>query len=165
MEKAVLHKEALVEELHRLHTSCNPSCIMQRCNKEGCTFNLPTQQAISIDCDLCKSFPNAEGEQKPDFIVLYIEKEPSYWFVLEMKSRVSHAESIVKQLQAGADVIQNSPYFKLKNSPQRLVPVLLRGRGIHANDIQILNSRRISFAGRKLPIRTKRCGTNLTDLL
>ena len=102
-----MSKETLIKELQNLHASCSPSCIVQRCRKNDCTLALPIQQTIPIDCDKCKSFPQTEGQRRPDYIILYLEEQTSCWLVLEMKSRVSHSGSIADQLQAGANIIQD----------------------------------------------------------
>ena len=155
----------VLRELRSLHTSCTPPCITPSCRRTTCTLSLPRGQTVCIDCDRCSCFQ--EGERKPDFIVLYFRERPllSCWFVVEMKSRVSHPRTIVEQLQAGAHMIENDPCFRVVQSPHRLVPLLLHEKGIHTADVQIVNSQRVLFHGKPYPIKVARCGVNLTALL
>jgi hypothetical protein len=105
--------------------------------------------------------------KKPDFVLLSIVENASdsTWLVVEMKTRAGHVSSIVEQLQAGADTIQDNIKFAFAESPPRIVPVLLHERGIHTADVQVLNRQRIQFAGKPWAIRTRRCGVDLSTLI
>jgi hypothetical protein len=120
-----------------------------------------------VDCDKCDAFSGENTLKKPDFILLSIVGTTSHstWLVVEMKTRAGHVASIVEQLQAGADTIQNNVKFAFAESPPRIVPVLLHERGIHTADVQVLNRKRIQFAGKPWPIRARRCGVDLATLI
>ena len=148
-----------------LHASCQPPCITPRCSRGDCSLHLPTGQAMAVDCDRCTCIP--QGARRPDFILLYQQPGSSStrWIVVEMKSRVGQAGQIVEQLQAGADLIQSNTCFHVKHSPLRLLPLLLHSRGIHTADVQVINSRRVTFRGRAYPILSRRCGLDLMTVL
>ena len=165
METRVLSKETVAAELRNLHVRCHPSCVTNKCKSGDCHLAVRNDRMICIKCDDCKAIPDVEGVQKPDFIVLYVDKVPSCWFVIELKSRVRHASSIVAQLQAGADIMQDNVAFQIQGSPSRLVPILVHGRRIHAADVQILARATISFRGARHLIKRKHCGDNLDDLV
>lgn len=160
----------LVENLVRLqtlHSACNPgssnrTCIIPQCKRGQCTVVLPPQGVLSIDCDKCGSFP--KGKRKPDFIVLYAggKSSVSSWIIIEMKRSVSHSQHIIEQLQAGADVIQNDPSFKIAQSPPHLIALLLHDKHIRTADFV---RKRITFRGNPVSIIYKRCGTRLEDHL
>lgn len=90
------------------------------------------------------------------------ESSRGIWVIVEMKGRVAHPQHIAEQLQAGADVIQNSSGFKIPRSPQRLIALLLRDRRIHTADSA---RRHIIFCGPRVSILYKRCGIKLEDYL
>lgn len=80
---------------------------------------------------------------KPDFINLYLSDRPaeSSWFVVEMKGRAKNIGHISRQLQAGAQMIQEAPLFQLPQTPKRLVPLVLHERGISLDDARELTGR------------------------
>jgi hypothetical protein len=102
--------------------------------------------------------------KKPDFILLYIGSKPSLlqWFVVEMKARVRDPGDIVKQLQAGADAIQNNPRFRISGVDQLLVALILHDKHAHTADFA---QKSVKFLGRSLIVNNKRCGFELKDLL
>jgi len=153
----------ILKSLQVLHGSCNPTCITTRCRKHRCVLLLPRQGTLCVECDGCGAFPT-QGT-KPDFILLYAEtnSSPACWFVVEMKGRVHHPRAIVRQLQTGADAIQNDHHFKVPQSPTILVPIVLHEGHIHAADFDILKS--VSYLGKSCFIRTKRCGIAIDSLV
>ncbi|MCY4653762.1 MAG: hypothetical protein OXC95_11435, partial [Dehalococcoidia bacterium] len=99
-----------------------------------------------------------ENDRKPDYIGI-IEPQSgteAYWFVLEMKSRVSNPKDPVDQIQAGINKIQNSPYFDLERTPYEVVPIIVHGRrGPRVTD---LAKYPVRFRGRKFRVLTRRSG-------
>ncbi len=158
---------ALVRRFQDLHVACSPNCIVRRCNRGDCTVQFTSRYVRCVDCDRCAAFTNEPNARKPDFILLSVGEGRSHstWLVVEMKTRAGHVGSIAEQLQAGADAIENNTRFAFEESPRRIVPLLLHQRGIHTADIQVLNSKRIRFAGRPWAIQTRRCGVDLSELI
>lgn len=70
----------------------------------------------------------------------------------ELKSRASHVESIVSQLQGGANLIHS-------NDRGDFMSVLVHGRGISTHELRILGRKRVSFRGKKYPISVVRSGS------
>ncbi len=165
MPRGRLHP--ILSKLQNLHVTCSPNCIVPRCNRGDCNIQFTSERVRCVDCDKCGAFGDEPNSRKPDFILLSIAEQvsDSAWLVVEMKTHAGHVASIAEQLQAGADVIQNNRKFALEEPPHRIVPVLLHKRGIHTADIQVLNRKRIRFAGRGWSILTRRCGVDLSDLL
>jgi hypothetical protein len=126
----------------------------------------PAGQVICVDCDACRAFP--EGVRRPDFIALHLRSSSpteGWWLVVEMKSRPQGPREIVEQLQAGASTIETQDQFAIAQSPRRLLPVVLRTRGMHVADLQIINRSRVSFRGKRHVIKSARCGVALRTLL
>lgn len=155
---------SLLVALKALHTAC-PACIVPQCRRPTCALVFPAGRFVCIDCDICRALE--ENARKPDFIVLYLPTGPAvrWWFVVEMKSRVQHPRDIVAQLQAGASAIEAQPQFAIAQSPQRLVPLILRTGSLRVADLQIINRSRVSFLGKPRVIESARCGVVLGALI
>ncbi len=149
-----------LEELRDLHNRCSPSCITTRCRAEGVTLTLPGQGAVCISCDACTCFPKGQGDRRPDFVVLHCPREAPRprWFIIEMKKKVSDTDRIVSQIQAGVDVVQNSPCFKVTDRPGKLVLIIVHGRGV--KDSELLR-KRINLLGKRYEVFFKRSGSDL----
>ena len=150
-----------IEELRALHNGCSPSCITTSCRGAGdVTLRLPQQGALCISCDACTCFPKEEGQRRPDFVVLYCSGEASgsRWFIIEMKGRVSDTGRVVSQIQAGADVVQNSPCFKVAGLPSQLSPIVVYSKHVRTADF---SRKRINFFGKLHEILFKRSGSDL----
>lgn len=160
-----MSKKTVSAELQQLHDRCHPLCITNRCRSGDCSLGIINKRMVCIKCDDCKAIHNITGEHKPDFIILYVNKALSCWFVIELKSRVRQARRIVAQLQAGADIIQNNEAFQVANSPSRLVPILVHGRGIHAADVEVLSRTPVLFRGTRHLIKRKHCGGSIADVV
>lgn len=148
-------------ELRTLHDGCSPSCITTSCKGDGgSTLRLPEQGALCISCDHCTCFPREEGQRRPDFVVLYCsgETQGPRWYIIEMKGRVSNIGHIVSQIQAGANVVQTSPCFKVTGWPGGLVPIVAHNRGLWTADF---SQKSIKFFGKPYRIAFKRSGSDL----
>ena len=148
-----------IEELRALHNGCSPSCITTSCRGAGdVTLRLPQQGALCIGCDHCTCFPEGEGQKRPDFVVLYCPggtKAPS-WYIIEMKGKRPNTEDVVRQIQAGATVVETSPCFKVTGRPcLSLVAIVVYNRGLRVADFL---RKRINFFGKECPKVVKRSG-------
>src|SRR5438477_8488984 len=87
--------------LQHLHSSCIPSCIVNRCRRGTCSVVSIFRRTVCIDCDICQTFTDSTSK-KPDFILLHSENTSTeiVWLVVEMKSRAGHITDIIEQLQA-----------------------------------------------------------------
>ena len=148
-------------ELRALHKPCSPSCITTSCKGAGdITLSLPDQGALCISCDDCTCFPEGDRQKKPDFVVLYCpDKPPSpRWYIIEMKGSVSSIGDIVKQIQAGADVVQASPCFKVTSRDCQLFPIVVHSGGLRTADFL---QKRIRFFRKPYRIYFRRSGSDL----
>ena len=147
-------------ELRTLHVPCSPSCITTNCKSGDVTLRLPEQGALCISCNDCTCFPKGDSDRRPDFVVLYCPREApsSRWFIIEMKGRVSNTGRVVSQIQAGADVVQISPCFKVTKQPGILVPIIAHGGGVRAADF---SQKSIKFFGKSYRVSFRRSGSSL----
>ena len=84
-----------------------------------------------------------------------------YVVPLELKSSGFKAGSVSKQLTGGARAAQR---VVPKVPACRFVPIVAHD-GAHRKQINDLAKRRVSFRGKKYPIKVVRCGEPIADLL
>jgi hypothetical protein len=130
--------------------------VVSRCQKGQCKLNLRSNSTV-IDCDKCKCF--GKEDKKPDFIALETTGG-ARWIVVEMKSKASHANDILDQLQAGADRIEKEFQKMVSNPPKELVPVILYKKGMHFSDLEKL-AKGIKFLGKRVTVISRNCGGTL----
>lgn len=103
--------------------------------------------------------------KKPDYVILHVGANTLRCTVAEMKSVAHHPRSIIEQLQAGADAIQHDSRFSPLQQSSYLLPLVVHGRGMKADDALYLQSKAwINFRGRRFFIALKRSGVNLSGL-
>jgi hypothetical protein len=136
---------------------------MTSCKKGQCTLILPAEGVLVFSCDRCAAFRLRKGKKKPDFVVFYQRRKSRKpcWYIIEMKGAIAHPRRIVEQLQAGIDVIQGDPRFAVRKPSHDLVPVVLYYGRIRAADF---DQRSVSFFGKRIPIKPRRCGVELASL-
>lgn len=76
------------------------------------------------------------------------------YLAVELKSRVQHVQGIVDQLQAGADLLGESP-------PGSLIPVLVHSGRMGTQEYRVLGRLKVMHRGRSLPVVHKRTGADL----
>jgi len=89
------------------------------------------------------------------------------WLVIEMKSRLQHVRAVVEQLQSGVQKVEHDPRFRAgpAGSAETMVAAIVCSGPLHAADLDVAQRERVRFRGRNLPVKLKRCGVALTDLL
>jgi hypothetical protein len=119
---------------------------------------MPADTAVCIDCDRCNSFP--ENSNRPDLIALVVDTHSGLgrWIVVEMKTKASDGQAILRQIQAGVDAIETDPRFALADPPSRVEALVLHARGIKAVALDVIKKGGIRFRGQPVRIRTARCG-------
>lgn len=129
--------------------------------KHDCSLVLPDRSTLFIDCDQCAAFP--DEAQRPDLVALVGESDPATyrWLVIEMKAKAGDGAKIVRQLQAGADVIAEHSLFARASSPRFVEGFVLHGRGIKTAAITVINNSGIRFKGSRGRIRVGRCGLKI----
>jgi len=160
--------------LRGLHGSCNPKCVVNSCRSGSCWAVLPAGSEC-IDCDKCPCFPLTpqffeessieETDKKPDFIVICYEtsEKQGSWFVVDFKGNIYHIGKIIAQLQVGAMAIEKHRKFRVSNSPDNLVGLIVKEGGFrHASE---LDRRHIIFRGAPKNVFVRNCGFEVEKLL
>lgn len=80
-------------------------------------------------------------------------------FALELKGGDPRVEHAARQIQGGADVINQL----LGGADADFLPVLVHA-GITTLQVRALGKIKVSFRGKLFPIKLKRCGMRLADL-
>jgi len=151
---------SLADRLRDLHRDCNPSCLVSRCEKEGCDLPLGASgNLICIDADRCGAF--ASNQKRPDYVLL--ETTEPQWIVVEMKSHTVKPGDIQGKFEESARVLADDARFAV-NQVRRLVPVVLH-KGAYRQDLLTLQNTRIPFKGERYQIRIARCGTPISQIL
>lgn len=158
---------AALTEVRQLHHQCQQVCVTTTCRSGDCILVVPQSATICIACDRCDCFGQADGEKKPDYVVLHCDDAGTalHWLVIEMKSRPRRPASIAEQLQAGASILERHPRFRIAQKVNGLILVLVKARGIKDTDLAEIRRTRVRFQGNNYPIRVENCGTNLATIL
>lgn len=154
----------MLDELRERHGTCPPGCLADQCRRGRCTLKTGSAERVIVDCDACGVF--GPGPKTPDFVIACEgDRSGRRWVVLEMKSKADNPESIIGQLQAGANAIATDPAFQVPDAPSRLLPLVLHEKGTgHAANADQLQAARVLFRGKRFPVVVKRCGVRLEDL-
>jgi hypothetical protein len=80
-----------------------------------------------------------------------------------MKARITNLGDIVRQLQAGIDIVQNSSRFKVFQPSHRLYALLLYDKHVHSADFA-RKPVTVKFRKRALNVIRQRCGFRLDAL-
>lgn len=160
--------------LKGLHRSCKSECVVNSCRSSSCRVVLPSGSEC-IDCDECPCFPLApkffeesfieETEKFPGFIVICYEsnEKQSSWVIVDFKGNVSHIGEIIRQLQVGAIAVEKHPKFRINNSPNNLVALIVKEGGFkHASE---LDRRSIKFRNSLKQVFVKKRGFRVKELL
>ena len=138
-----------------------PNCIVTRCRKEGCSVSLQEAPEPFLVIDVDKGAAGAD-ETNCDYILIGCADRA--WVVaLELKRGNAEADTVVRQLRAGARAASRviPPGVRLT-----FLPVVASG-GIKRAQRDLLrrSSNRISFRGKKEYVRRIRCGERLASVL
>jgi hypothetical protein len=151
---------SLADHLRDLHRDCNPSCLVSRCEKEGCDLPLGSlENLICIDADRCGAF--ASNQKRPDYVLL--ETTEPRWIVVEMKSHTVKPGDIQEKFEKSARVLADDARFAV-NQVRRLIPIMLH-KGAYRQDLLKLQNTCILFRGQRYQIRVARCGTPISQIL
>lgn len=135
------------------------SCL--KCSKDGCTLDLKgiAPPPLVLDADAHCELVKREGK-KPDYYVFPIADQ-LVLVVVELKSGRLDASDAIDQIQAGATIWEPI----MASSLSKFYPLLLCGRGGHANELKVLGRRRVRFLGKDYLVILRRCGSLLTEVL
>ena len=124
-----------------------------------CMEDVPSCQVL-VDADL--AFPDHKIEGKRcDYVLFFIDaigadKSTLVTVPMELKSGDVDASEASKQLQRGAEFAER---FTEKALSSICHPVLFHGKGIHPKQRKTINRSKVLFRGKKLTIKTDRCGS------
>ena len=134
-------------------------------NKEGCLVplkNIPSSYVV-IDLDK-EGSPLSSRETRCDY--LFISENPDGHCIfspLEFKKGALDAGTVVKQLQSGANLLEDHP---ICSKSAKLVPVAVSGQNPKAQLSKLAKSNyQIQFNGRLVKISHMKCGNSLAALL
>ena len=135
------------------------SCIVTRCNKDGCSVSLPgdSRSRLVVDCDLAGS-PFGPNQTKCDYLLFEeIQNRASRAIPIELKSGRIRARDVINQLQAGAAAVDN---LIPRQVDVRLLPLLAYG-SIPKGERAAINNGTVRFRGEPERISRIRCGSPL----
>ena len=134
-------------------------------NKEGCHVPLQNISSPYVVIDMDKEgSPLASRKTRCDFLFISDNlDDPGVFSPLEFKKGALDAGKVVKQLQSGANLLDNHPNFS-KNV--NLVPVAVSGQHPKAQLSNLAKSNyQIRFNGKFVKISHMKCGQNLAGAL
>ena len=142
--KGRLDERCLVAGLHR-NKDCRPPL-----------KGMPSRRVI-VSCD-GKGSPFKENEARCDYILIAERPDGPAWVAsLELKKGDARAEAI-DQLRAGARM---AAHLVPKRFQAAFRPILAYGGGAHRMELVRLRDARLSFHGRREPIRMIKCADPL----
>ena len=145
--------------LPAVRSQIDQSCIVSRCNKDGCSVSLgrATRNRLVIDCDAPGS-PFDPNQTKCDYLLFEVAQEqPGRAIPIELKSGRIRARDAVQQLQAGAAMVTDLVSAQIN---VELLPVLAYGN-IPKGERAAIENGRVQFRGKALRIKRIRCGAPL----
>ena len=154
------------EALDRIRTTVGPENCVGSCSRDGCRVDMTGLPADRVIVDADRAFPAHALDGKRCDFVLFAERSKAPFLVapVELKSGDVDVSEVVKQLRSGAAFAE-----RIAESPSDAVcqPVLLHGKGLHPAQRKTLGRDKVVFQGRKLTVKTARCGSprNLARVL
>ncbi len=152
--------------LDRIREKADDDHCCESCNRDGCRVDLNSAPSPRLIVDADSAFP-ARGVKGPrcDFI-LFLSRGGGVLTVapIELKSGGVDASKAVAQLRAGAAFADRLSQGEDDADCQ---PILFHGKKIHRRQRAVLAQEKVNFRGRKLTVKTARCGRpgNLASVL
>jgi hypothetical protein len=136
----------------------DPCCSTPRLAERGCSVRLP-QPTRSWRCLSGTKYQvsHAVSDALCDGIFVSAGRGEERLIAIEMKSGRPDVGKAVKQLQGGANLLQ-----ELADGAEQIeFRAMLAHRGLGAIEVALLRRTRIQFRGQRYMIETPRCGTSL----
>lgn len=147
-----------------MHETIQAACqhaVVSGCRRGGCALDLKgaANPITVVDCDRLP----CQRVQSPiaDFIVL-VSTRPVHVVVVEMKGKSWKANDVAAQLTGGASVAEE---LLMNNPVGSFFPLLLCQAAQHAAQVRVLRAHKVKFRRRDYPIKLRRCGTSLQEIL
>jgi hypothetical protein len=149
---------SLLNSLQQYIEDVFPESIVDRCKEESCSLNLR-----GLPCRIIVKGERTCDDKICDCIIVLEENNNIKLCIVELKSKKLHPRDIPEKLCNGAHIAFD--IFKRcdVNAPKPLFLVL--HKGTTSSDHQVLSRKRANLHGEGYPIRIKRCGSSLSDLL
>lgn len=140
-----------------------PGAMATSCESPGCVLSLDDAPACRVVVDFDRPELGLVGRPRPDFLFVGETEEAAWVAPIEMKGGRWKAESVARQLQAGADAADR---WLPAGSEVRFCPVLAhRMRPFGRDRWLALRKQRIRLRGQvKRPIDIE-CGRSLMEAL
>ena len=154
----------LIAEVRRHIEEHDRGALTERCvGEHRCKVHLD-QTSVCLACDSSSLFPDPQAT-RPDVLIATLGGNAIlHWVVVEMTIGSKGATEVVGQLQAGADAVSQSD--ALRRNSASLIAVVLRRQGKQVASLQKLRepAYRVGVGGRRLPVRVRLCGENLSTV-
>ena len=145
--------------LPAVRSQIDQSCIVSRCNKNGCSVSLgrESRNRLVIDCD-ASGLLFGPNQTKCDYLLFEeAQNRAGRAIPIELKSGRIRARDVIEQLQAGAAVVEN---LIPRQVDVRLLPLLAYGN-IPKGERATMNNGMVRFRGDPERIKRIRCGSPL----
>lgn len=146
------------EALNRIREKVGSENCVDSCSRGGCRVYMTDLPTDCVIVDVDKACPAHELDGKRCDFVLFAERSKAPFLVapVELKSGYVDVSEVVKQLQGGAAFAE-----QVGQIPSNTVcrPVLIHGKGRHRAQLNTLDRNKVVFQGRKLTVKTARCGS------
>lgn len=139
------------------HRQC---CATRHVRESGCSVVLPAPPAAWAAISGTKyQMQHDYNDKLCDLLFAWNRAADLAASVLEMKSGKFDVDDVVKQLQNGADIIDDL----LKGLACNFLPILIHGP-IRTIDVRKFDKQRVKFRNNRVRIELRRCGSKLVDL-
>ena len=147
----------MTDVLDRIRAKAGPENRVDSCSRDGCRVDMTEVPTDRVIVDVDKAFPAHELDGKRCDFVLFTQLDDGRLLVAptELKSGKVDSSEAVEQLQGGAAFVE---WIAQPPSDAVCRPVLIHGKGLHRAERNKLNSSKVAFRGRKLTVKTARCG-------
>ena len=155
--------------LSRIRAQVGTENLSESCSRDGCRVymtDVPFPRIV-VDVDRASRTHGIVGK-RCDYVLFFTRStcDTLVMVPMELKSGGVDASTVSEQLQRGVDLAER---FTRNRIDVRSVchPVLFHGKHIHEKARKALNRAKVRFRGRRLTIKTARCGQpgNLANVL
>ena len=143
--------------LDRIQAKAGDDHCCQSCSRDGCRVDLNGAPSLRVIVDADSAFrAHGVGGKRCDFI-LFLSGGGRALVVapIELKSGNVDASEAVDQLRAGAAFADR---LSRGEDDADCQPILFHGKSIHRKQRADLARGKVNFRGRKLTVKTARCG-------
>ena len=143
--------------LDRIREKAGDDHCCESCSRDGCRVDLNGAPSPRLIVDADSAFPAHGMEGKRCDFILFLSDGGGMLVVapIELKSGDVDASEAVDQLRAGAAFADR---LSRGEGGAKCQPILFHGKSIHRTQRIALARGKVNFRGRKLTVKTARCG-------